>query len=57
MQGLVAVLGRVEVVGAGGVAGEGHVRQTGVWIFLEKLQKRIRSQDLVLRNYQTSSMP
>ena len=39
MKSFIAVLGGVEVVGASGVAREGHVRQAGVGILFEKLQQ------------------
>ena len=39
VKSFIAVLGGVEVVGASGVAREGHVRQAGVGILFEKLQQ------------------
>jgi len=40
VQGLVAVLGRVEVVGASGVTREGHVGEARVWVLLEELEEK-----------------
>ena len=43
MEGLIPVLSRVEVVGAGGVGAESHVGQPSVGVLFEKLKQKVKT--------------